>query len=92
MPRCSTKEALDNLLANVLNHSPPGEPMDIGVTCLDDRRARIEESDHESGVPPEDAERISEPYFLADLSRLRETGGAALELGLRRTGCPWDAD
>ena len=83
MPSCSTEEVLGNLLANALNHSPPGEPMDIGVTCLNDRRARIEESDHEPGVPPEDAARISEPYFLADLSRLRETGGAALGFSSR---------
>jgi two-component system OmpR family sensor kinase len=76
------RQVLDNLLANALNHSPQGAAVNIRVLRMDGGRARVEVSDHGPGVPPEDADRIFEPFFRADLSRVRDTGGTGLGLSI----------
>jgi two-component system OmpR family sensor kinase len=76
------RQVLDNLLANALNHSPPGAPVNIYVICMEGGRARVEVSDHGPGVAPEDVERVFQPFFRADLSRVRDTGGTGLGLSI----------
>jgi two-component system OmpR family sensor kinase len=76
------RQVLDNLLANAINHSPAGESITVTVVSVDDARARIEVADHGPGVPAEDAERVFEPFFRADLSRVRDTGGTGLGLSI----------
>ena len=76
------RQVFDNLLANATNHSPDGAAVSVRVACGDAGRARVEVADHGPGVPPEDAQRIFEPFFRADLSRVRDTGGTGLGLSI----------
>jgi signal transduction histidine kinase len=74
-----------NLLANALNYSRPGSP---AVEVRLERRppaAVLEVRDHGIGIAPEDLPRIFEPFFRADPSRARASGGYGLGLSLCRT-------
>jgi len=75
------RQVLDNLLANAQRHSPEGEPVEVRVVpgAAD---VYLEVVDHGPGVPSGDAERIFEPFFRADSSRARSTGGAGLGLAI----------
>ena len=75
------RQVVDNLLVNAVRHSPEGAPVEVwaGIAGGD---AVVEFSDRGPGVPPEDAERIFEPFFRADSSRARTTGGAGLGLAI----------
>ena len=75
------RQVVDNLLVNAVRHSPEGAPVEVwaGIVGGD---AVVEFSDRGPGVPPEDAERIFEPFFRADSSRARTTGGAGLGLAI----------
>ena len=75
------KQVLLNLLGNAIKFSPPGAT--IGLAARLDRataRAVIEVCDHGPGIPPEDRERVFEPFVTLDASVAREFGGAGLGL------------
>jgi two-component system OmpR family sensor kinase len=74
------KQVLDNLLANVRVHTPPGTL--TTVTLKADGEAVVEVADEGPGVPAEIADRIFERFFRADSSRGREKGGAGLGLAI----------
>jgi signal transduction histidine kinase len=44
--------------------------------------ARVEVSDRGCGIPPEDLDRIFDPFYRVDASRSRATGGFGLGLPL----------
>jgi two-component system, OmpR family, sensor kinase len=75
------RQVLGNLVRNALVHTPPKTPIDIGVTT-DDGFARMSVSDHGPGLRPEDMQRIFEPFYRADPSRSRDSGGAGLGLSI----------
>ena len=75
------RQVVDNLLVNAVSHTPAGTP-DRGrapprrrVGC--DQRARPRFWD-----PPEERERIFEPFYRSDPSRSRATGGEGLGLAI----------
>ena len=73
-----------NLLANALRHSPEeGRGVEVRVEQLE-RSLRIIVQDAGPGVPEADRERIFEPFYRADRSRSRDTGGYGLGLALCR--------
>lgn len=75
---------LKNLLTNALCHSPPGAaPVELSVAAAGDD-VLIGVRDHGVGMSPEDAERATEPFYRADESRCRDTGGLGLGLYLCR--------
>jgi two-component system OmpR family sensor kinase len=74
------KQVLDNLLANVRVHTPPGTP--ATVTLKADGEAIVDVADEGPGVPNEIADRIFERFFRADASRGRDKGGAGLGLAI----------
>lgn len=73
-----------NLLTNALCHSPPGSaPVELSAkTVADD--VVIGVRDHGTGMSTDDAERATEPFYRADESRCRDTGGLGLGLYLCR--------
>jgi signal transduction histidine kinase len=77
-----TKLLLKNLLSNALRYSKPED----GLIELS---ANVEGSDlvfivrdQGPGIPPDEAERIGEPFYRGDPSRTRESGGTGLGLYL----------
>ena len=75
------RQVLDNLLANAVRHSPEGAPVAVRLSAAGPEFL-VEVEDRGPGVPPELADRIFEPFFRADSSRARTTGGAGLGLAI----------
>jgi signal transduction histidine kinase len=75
---------LKNLLSNALRYSDA----DAGPVVLEVRQEKhellIKVRDHGPGFSPEQADNIGEPFFRADPSRTRTTGGAGLGLYLTK--------
>jgi len=70
------RQVLANLTGNVVQHTPPGTPVEIAVGGHEGR-AVLEVRDHGPGIAPEHADRIFERFYRVDLSRTRESGGGA---------------
>src|SRR2546430_12856636 len=70
-----------DLVRNALVHTPTATPIEIAVTTRNGT-ARLSIADHGSGLRPEDRERIFEPFYRADPSRSRDSGGAGLGLSI----------
>jgi two-component system, OmpR family, sensor kinase len=75
------RQVVDNLLANVRAHTPPGTEASVSVHSLDGR-AVLEVADRGPGLPAEDSARLFERFFRADPSRTRASGGAGLGLAI----------
>ena len=78
------RQVVDNLLVNAVRHTPPGTPVEVEVaensgSCV------VSVLDRGQGIPPELQERIFEPFFRADPSRSRATGGEGLGLAIVST-------
>jgi two-component system OmpR family sensor kinase len=68
------RQVVANLVANAINHTPAGSPIELAVGRRDSR-AVLEVRDHGSGVAPEDAARVFERFYRADPARTRGHGG-----------------
>jgi two-component system OmpR family sensor kinase len=79
--RMRLREVLDNLLANVRTHTPPGTPTTIRVRASG-AEAVIEVADEGPGLDIEDAARVFERFYRADPSRARDRGGTGLGLAV----------
>jgi two-component system OmpR family sensor kinase len=75
------RQVLDNLLANVRAHTPPGSTATVTVARGADQ-AVIQVSDDGPGISAEDAARLFERFYRADASRSRASGGAGLGLSI----------
>ena len=75
------RQIVDNLLANVREHTPPETPVRVSVSASDGT-ARIEVEDAGPGMAPEEAERVFERFYRADPSRARASGGVGLGLSI----------
>ncbi len=74
------RQVLDNLLANVRAHTPPGTRTRLVVAQVDSE-VQVDVTDDGPGLPA-DAERVFERFFRAESSRTRATGGAGLGLAI----------
>jgi two-component system OmpR family sensor kinase len=75
------RQVLDNLLANVRSHTPPGT--ETTVTIRDDGNYAVcEVADNGPGITAEQASRLFERFYRADPSRSRASGGAGLGLSI----------
>jgi two-component system OmpR family sensor kinase len=79
--RMRLREVLDNLLANVRTHTPPGTPTTVWVRASG-AEAVIEVADEGPGLDAEDAARVFERFYRADPSRARDRGGTGLGLAV----------
>jgi len=75
------RQVLGNLVRNALVHTPSRTPIEIGVVTVDGV-ARVSVADHGPGLPDHDVDRIFEPFYRADPSRSRDSGGAGLGLSI----------
>ncbi len=75
------RQVLDNLLANVRAHTPPGTTTTVRVDQIGDQ-AQIEVRDTGPGMPDEDARRVFERFYRADPARARTRGGSGLGLSI----------
>ena len=75
------RQVLGNLVRNALVHTPATTPIEIGVTTVNGT-ARLSVVDHGPGLKAGDLDRIFEPFFRADPSRSRDSGGAGLGLSI----------
>ncbi|MDD9889495.1 MAG: HAMP domain-containing sensor histidine kinase [Gammaproteobacteria bacterium] len=73
---------ITNLLNNAMRHGEEN-PIKVKVTFIDDRGI-IEVIDNGEGISEEHLSQISEPFYRADSSRQRNTGGFGLGLYLCR--------
>jgi two-component system, OmpR family, sensor kinase len=75
------RQVVDNLLSNVLTHTPAGTPALVTVAS-DGRDAVLEVADRGFGLPEAEHERVFERFYRADPSRARISGGAGLGLSI----------
>ncbi|MBO1752210.1 HAMP domain-containing histidine kinase [Actinotalea sp. BY-33] len=75
------RQVLANLVGNVVQHTPPGTPVELGVG-RDGDRVVLEVRDHGPGIDPAHASRVFERFYRVDASRGRETGGAGLGMAI----------
>lgn len=73
---------LKNLLSNALRYTPESAgPVELTIDRSGDELV-FGVNDHGPGIPADEAERISEPFYRGDPSRTRDTGGTGLGLYL----------
>jgi signal transduction histidine kinase len=77
------RRAIDNLLDNARKYSEPGSPIDLRAR-LDGGGVAVEVEDRGIGIAPADLDNLFTPFFRADRSRQRGTGGVGLGLSLAR--------
>ena len=77
----SLRQVLDNLLANVRAHTPPGTTVRVSVEPEGDG-AVLTVADNGPGMDPEQAEHVFERFYRSDPSRSRVNGGAGLGLSI----------
>ncbi|MCU1401086.1 MAG: Sensor protein [Acidimicrobiales bacterium] len=75
------RQILDNLLANVRTHTPPGTTTTIELSTVGDRGV-MTVSDDGPGMPADAAEHAFERFYRADPSRSRRSGGAGLGMAI----------
>jgi two-component system OmpR family sensor kinase len=81
------RQVVANLLGNARKHTPPDCP--VHVRLLGDSGAAgkageavLEVVDEGAGLAPEVAAKVFEPFYRADKSRARRSGGAGLGLAI----------
>ena len=75
------RQVLGNLVRNALVHTPQQTAVEIAVST-EDGVGRMSVADHGPGLRPEELEHIFEPFYRADPSRARDSGGAGLGLSI----------
>ncbi|MBN2204908.1 MAG: HAMP domain-containing protein [Thermoleophilia bacterium] len=75
------RQVVTNLVGNAVRHTPEGTPIRVRLG-LTGGEARLSVADEGPGLAPEHAARVFEPFYRADPSRARETGGAGLGLAI----------
>ena len=77
------ERVLRNLLDNALAHAPDGSDITLEV-AVEGGEVLLAVSDRGPGVPPEDRERIFEPFFRGRQERAAEHRGVGLGLAIVR--------
>jgi two-component system, OmpR family, sensor kinase len=75
------RQVLANLVRNAIVHTPPQSPIDVSLST-EDSVARLSVADHGPGLNADEVDRIFEPFYRADPSRSRDSGGAGLGLSI----------
>jgi two-component system, OmpR family, sensor kinase len=75
------RQVLDNLLANVRAHTPPGTCTTVSVE-RNGTEAVIRVTDDGPGLADTDAERVFERFYRTESSRSQDNGGSGLGLAI----------
>ena len=81
------RQVVANLLGNARKHTPPGCPVHVRLASEAGRageagEAVLEVADEGPGLTPEIAAKVFEPFYRANKSRARQSGGAGLGLAI----------
>jgi two-component system heavy metal sensor histidine kinase CusS len=74
--------AVSNLLANALQHTPPGGRVTLSGTRVSEHLVEIRVSDTGTGIPAEHLTMIFDRFYRVDSARSRSTGGVGLGLAI----------
>lgn len=77
------KTLIYNLIDNACKASENGQYIELNGKIIQNRY-RIEVCDFGHGIPEDEIERVTEPFYMVDKSRARKQGGAGLGLALCR--------
>ena len=77
------RRAIENLLENAHKYSPDGAPVTVDV-AEEARSFQIAVADRGFGIDARDLPRVFTPFFRADRSRARATGGVGLGMALAK--------
>ncbi|WP_309090387.1 ATP-binding protein [Phenylobacterium sp.] len=77
--------ALRRLFANLLENAVKFGGGARARVFRDDANAIVEIDDNGPGIPPQDAEKVFEPFYRREPSRSRQTGGIGLGLAVVRS-------
>jgi two-component system OmpR family sensor kinase len=75
------RQVVDNLLANVRAHTPPGTTTTVRVNQVG-AEAEVEVRDTGPGMAAEEARHVFERFYRADPARARTSGGSGLGLSI----------
>lgn len=75
------KTLIYNLIDNACKASENGQYIELNGKIVQNRY-RIEVCDFGHGIPEDEIERVTEPFYMVDKSRARKQGGAGLGLAL----------
>ncbi len=81
--RYKLKTTLDNLLSNAVNYTPDGGEIDI-VWRPEDDTLVIDVANSGEAIPPEDKERVFEPFFQSASKRTGPIKGSGIGLSVAR--------
>jgi len=73
-----------NILSNAIKYSDPGGPPVQVVMDAREKGVVVSFHDHGVGISHEDLSYVFEPFYRADRSRSKETGGYGIGLGLAK--------
>jgi two-component system sensor histidine kinase CpxA len=76
------RSVIENVVRNAIRHTAPNSDISLHLSCTKDSVAQIVVEDCGPGVPDEALKRIFEPFYRADSSRRRTTGGFGLGLAI----------
>ena len=76
-------QALQNLLANALRHTPAGGDISLRVVAAGEE-VRLTVEDSGAGIPPDHMPHVFERFYRTDRARSRDAGGAGLGLAIVR--------
>jgi signal transduction histidine kinase len=77
------QRALANVLKNALEHSPPGGTVEVQA-MVSGGASSVTVTDHGTGIPPGELERVFDRFYRADPSRSKDSGGSGLGLAIAR--------
>lgn len=77
-------QAVQNLLANALRHTPAGGAITIEVAGEETGQIAIVVRDDGAGIEPQHLPHVFDRFYRADRSRSRHSGGAGLGLAIVR--------
>jgi two-component system OmpR family sensor kinase len=75
------RQVLGNLVRNAIVHTPLHTSIEVAVST-EDGIGRVTVADHGPGLTSDDLSHIFEPFYRADPSRSRDSGGAGLGLSI----------
>ncbi len=75
------RQVLTNLLGNAIVHTPPGTPIEVGVSA-EPGQARLAVRDHGPGIPTEARAHLFERFWRREGGRERGRAGAGLGLAI----------